>query len=125
MAITYIFNCDGCPASETNTSGEKPYAWGDMQVELRGFGVRYPANTTRHFTRLLCGDCQRRLERRADPLMWPHEKSSATDLLTDLAAYMDARADVSDGDEGVPEPNEEMALLDRIKCALVRLGGAQ
>jgi hypothetical protein len=37
------------------------------------------------------------------------------------ASYFDRFADVSDGDYGVPEPNEEMRLLDICKRAIAEL----
>jgi hypothetical protein len=39
------------------------------------------------------------------------------------ASYFDRFADVSDGDYGVPEPNEEMRLLDVMKRALALVEG--
>jgi hypothetical protein len=39
------------------------------------------------------------------------------------ASYFDRFADVSDGDYGVPEPNEEMRLLDICKRAIAELEG--
>lgn len=45
----------------------------------------------------------------------------AHDLLTDLGAYMDSRADLRDGDYGIPEPNEEAVFHARIKDVLAKL----
>ena len=41
-----------------------------------------------------------------------------TDLLTELAEYLDDRADVVDGDGGEPRPNKAMYLLQDVEEAL-------
>jgi hypothetical protein len=38
--------------------------------------------------------------------------------LMECEAYFDNRADVRDGSHGVPEPNEEMSLLQEVREAL-------
>jgi hypothetical protein len=40
-----------------------------------------------------------------------------SDALDACAAYFDNRSDVSDGDHGIPEPNEEMRLLTIVQAA--------
>ncbi len=44
------------------------------------------------------------------------------DVLTDLETYFDNRADVMDGDYGVPEPNAEMQHLTAVQSVLAQLG---
>jgi hypothetical protein len=45
-------------------------------------------------------------------------KSAVLELLRDLMAYMDKRADVVDGDYGEPVANKELVFYDRIKKLL-------
>lgn len=48
------------------------------------------------------------------------EKSAKAmrEALDECEAYFDNRSDVSDGDYGIPEPNEEMRLLSTVRAAL-------
>jgi len=51
-----------------------------------------------------------------------HEAASLIDamveVLDDCRAYFDNRSDVSDGDYGIPEANEEMRMVARIDAVL-------
>jgi hypothetical protein len=42
---------------------------------------------------------------------------SLADVLEQVADYFDSRADVEDGDYGVPQPNEELQLLSLVRDA--------
>lgn len=45
-------------------------------------------------------------------------EAETAETLTSCEAYFDNRSDVSDGDYGIPEPNEEMRLLAMVRDAL-------
>lgn len=46
------------------------------------------------------------------------QSAAQVEALDACETYFDNRSDVSDGDYGIPEPNEEMRLLDTVRSAL-------
>ncbi len=44
------------------------------------------------------------------------------DALEECEEYLDNRADVKDGDYGIPEPNAEMILVAKVRAALGKGG---
>ena len=43
--------------------------------------------------------------------------------LHEVEEYLDNRADVIDGDYGIPEPNTEMRLLTEVRAAIAKATG--
>jgi hypothetical protein len=48
-------------------------------------------------------------------------EAETAETLEACEAYFDNRSDVSDGDYGIPEPNEEMRLLTMVRASLQSL----
>jgi hypothetical protein len=57
------------------------------------------------------------------PASKPAIHEDVAEAIEHALAYFGNRADVSDGDYGVPEPNEEMRIADMLRNALVKLEG--
>ena len=79
-------------------------AWFDHWTEDAERGLACTPNSLADVGKIIA-----RLKQRAD---------ETAEALEACEAYFDNRSDVSDGDYGIPEPNEEMRLLNTVRAAL-------
>lgn len=68
------WTCDGCGKVASVEEGSKPTNWASMTIRIEGYtnwamgGKPEPV-----MIRDLCGSCQMRLQRDADPKWWPRD----------------------------------------------------